>query len=272
MRINSLFLLACCAWAQQAPVMRGVNSITNGVHVAYGTVVEPAGESGTKYKLSGGVIVHQKDPSHRGVHRYVRTGDSYFGYDVFPERVNGGTDIRIRIEPLTLTAEDVSRLLDVKVQVGSLPKFPAPLVVSAGSTIELEILRNEKTGQRVVDLLTVYPAAVEKPLRWALKLVEPVATAGKLTASGAGTLEGDLLSFQIPRQGTFTLSLLALRSHGFQLVGEVDWKVIRFKLGGETFEVVSKENVVPGGGKWNIYGRLTPKNVGTELVIGTSDL
>src|SRR5688572_24575117 len=141
MQISSLVFLTACAWAQQAPVMRGVNSITNGVHVAYGTVVEPAGAPGTKYKLSGGVIVHQKDPSHRGVHRYVRTGDSYFGYDVFPERVNGGTGIRIRIEPLTLTAEDVSRLLDVKVQMGSLPKFPAPLVVSAGSTIELEILR-----------------------------------------------------------------------------------------------------------------------------------
>ena len=68
------------------------------------------------------------------------------------------------------------------------------------------------------------------------------------------------------------LSLLALRRHGFQLVGEVDRRVIRFKLGGESFEVVSKEDVVPGGGRWNVYGRFTPKAAGNELVIGTSDL
>src|SRR5215212_5348655 len=111
MRISKLLLLAGlgCTWAQQAPVMSGVNSITNGVHVAYRTVVEPAGEPGVRYKLSGGVISHQRGSGGRGVHRYVRTGDSYFGYDILTERVSGG-DIRIRIEPLTLTAEDVSRL------------------------------------------------------------------------------------------------------------------------------------------------------------------
>lgn len=69
-----------------------------------------------------------------------------------------------------------------------------------------------------------------------------------------------------------TLSLLALQSRGFQLVGEVDGNVMRFQMGGEKFEVVSKENIAPGGGRWNVYGRLSPKNAGNELVIGTIDL
>lgn len=271
MRIREVVLLAglCCVQAQKAPLMSGVNSVTNGVHVAYSTVLEPAGGG---YKLSGGVIAHRRGDAGQGVHRYVQTGESYFGYDIVTELVNGTRDIRLQIVPLTLTPDEVSRLLGVSVRLGSLPKFPPPVVVTSGSTVEVEILRNEATGQRVIDVLTVAVASPEGVREWGLRLVSPQVSSGKLTAKSGATLTGDLISLDAPGQGTITLSLLALRSRGFQPVGEVEGGVLRFQLGGNVFQITSKSTIVPGGGRWKVYGRLTPKEVGKELVIGTSDL
>lgn len=271
MRISNLVLLVgiCSVHGQQTPLMSGVNSVTNGVHVAYRTVLTP---SGGGYKLNGGVIAHRRGNAGQGVHRYVQTGESYFGYDIVTEQVNGGRDIRLQIVPLTLTPEEASRLLGASVRLGSLPKFPPPVVVSSGSTVEVEILRNEATGQRVIDTLTVSAAPPEEAGEWGLRLVSPQVAAGQLTMSSGATLTGDLISLDAPGLGTITLSLLALRNRGFQPVGEVDGGVLRFQLGGTTFRITSKSGIVPGGGRWKVYGRLTPKAVGKELVIGTSDL
>lgn len=274
MGIRTMILLTglCCMQGQQAPLMSGVNSVTNGVHVAYRTVLEPAGSTGSPYKLSGGVISHRRGSAGQGVHRYVRTGESYFGYDIVTEQLNGGRDVRLQIVPLTLTPDEASRLLGASVRLGNLPTFPPPLVVSSGSTVEVEILRNVATGQRIVDILTVSAAAPEVAREWALRLVAPAITVGKLSTSSEATLTGDLISLDAPGQGRITLSLLALRSRGFQPVGEVEGGVLRFQMGGNTFQITSKSGIVPGGGRWKVYGRLVPKQVGNELVIGTSDL
>ncbi len=272
MRTNSCLVLsaalagALACPAQRADLMSGVNSVANGVHVAYRTVLEPAAGGTTRYRLGGGVI------GDRGIHRYVQAGDVYFGYDVVATPIHAGRDIELRLEPLTLSPADLSRHLATATRWGVLPKLPAPVTVPSGSTVEVEILRNPSTGQRVVDLLTVTTAAPTPARDWALRLVAPVATAGKATASSPATLTGDLIRLEVPNLGIYSLGLLALRSKGFQPIGEVDGNVLRFQWAGEAFEIQCKETIVPGGGRWTLYGRFTPRSAVPALAIGTSDL
>ena len=272
MRTNSCLVLAAAlagaltSPAQRLDLMSGVNSVANGVHVAYRTVLEPAAEGSPRYRLGGGVI------GDRGIHRYVQAGDVYFGYDVVATPVHAGRDIELRLEPLTLSPADLSRLLAAATRWGTLPALPAPVTVPSGSTVEVEILRNPSTGQRVVDLLTVAAAAPTPPRDWALRLVAPVATAGNISARTPATLTGDLIRLEVPNHGVFSLGLLALRSKGFQPVGEVDGTLLRFQWGGESFEIQSKAAIVPGGGRWTLYGRFTPRGAVPALTIGTGDL
>jgi len=266
MRINSLlFLLAAgLAHAEQVQVMNGVASTVDGVSIQYRTMVEPA-RSSAPFQLGGGVVVD------RTVRRYVFNPDSYFGYDLTAEPVNGGREVRLALGPLTLAPHEISPGKPDRQLVRS-PRFPEPMIVKSGSTVEIEILRNPFTGQRVVDILTVSAGPVQTARNWEMRLVEPAATTGALSARSPSTLSGQAVFLQVPRKGVFVLSVIEIPGKGFQRVGEVEGNAIRFQWDGEAFQVTSKESIVPGGGRWNVYGRFTPKAGGNELVIGTSDL
>jgi hypothetical protein len=262
-----LFLGFGLLQAQQARVISGVNSVENGVFVNYQTLLEPAATGGAVPRLSGGVIT-----ARQAIHRYVQVGESAFGYDLAVVPVNGGRDVQIRIGPLTLTPEEVSQFSSKALRMAPLNKYPNVTTVRSGSTIEVEILRNAATGQRVFDLLTLTVEATRVAAEWGMRLVAPVATAGKLTAKFPATLTGDLVTVRVPQLGLLTIGVHGLRGRGYQRVGEVDGKVMRVQWSGIDIEVVSAENIVPGGGKWTLYGRVTSNSGGAELQVGTTDL
>jgi hypothetical protein len=262
-----LFLLGTgWAQAQQSQVMSGVTSTADGVLLQYRTVVEPAERAGTRYQLGGGVMVG------RSVRRYVYNADSYFGYDLMAAPINGGQDVRIGIGPLTLAPPEIAAPGKPDRQLIRLPKYSQPMIVKSGSTVEIEILRSPMTGQRVVDFLTVSVKPTQAARNWELRLVEPAGTAGSLTFSSLATLSGNAVFLQVPRKGVLVLSVIEMPGRGFQRVGEVDGNAMRVQWEGEAFQIVSRKSIVPGGGRWHVYGRLMPKNVGNEFVIGTSDL
>lgn len=253
--------------AQQVRLMSGVNSLENGVFVNYQTLLEPASAGGVAPRLSGGVIT-----ARQSIHRYVQVGESAFGYDLSVMPVNGGRDIQIRIGPLTLTPEDLNRFSAKSLRLAPLVKYPNATTVRSGSAIEVDILRNASTGQRVFDVLTLTVETARAAGEWGLRLVAPVATTGSLKAKFPATLTGDLMTVRVPRRGAMTIGVQAMRGRGFQRVGEVDGKVMRVQWGEATIEIVSEESIVPGGGKWTLYGRVTSKDGGPELQLGTADL
>ncbi|MBL8239085.1 MAG: hypothetical protein JNM66_16805 [Bryobacterales bacterium] len=267
-RVRTILLLSIgLLRAQQVHLMDGVNSVENGVFVNYRTLLEPATAGGTVPRLSGGVIT-----ARQSIHRYVEVGELAFGYDLSVRPVQSGRDIEIRIGPLTLTPEEMARFSQKNLRMAPLAKYPSVTTVRSGSTIEVEILRHSGTGQRVFDLLTLTVEPTRMASNWGLRLVAPVAMAGKLTAKFPATLSGDLVTVQVPEMGVLTVGVHALRGRGYQRVGEVDGSVMRVRWAGTEIEVTSTENVVPGGGKWTLYGRLTSKNGGSELQLGISDL
>ena len=262
-----LFLGIGLLQAQQVRLMSGVNSVENGVSVNYQTLLEPASAGGAVPRLSGGVIT-----ARQAIHRYVQVGELAFGYDLSVAPVNGGREVQIRIGPLTLTPEEVSRFSEKSLRMAPLAKYPNVTTVRSGSTIEVEILRHSSTGQRVFDLLTLTVEPSRAAGEWGLRLVAPVATTGNLKAKFSATLTGDLVTVRVPRRGAMTIGVQAMRGRGFQRVGEVDGKVMRVQWAEATVEIVSEESIVPGGGKWTLYGRVTSKDGGPELQIGTAEL
>jgi hypothetical protein len=262
-----LFLVMGLLRAQQMPLMDGVNSVENGVFVNYRTLLEPAAAGGAVPRLSGGVIT-----ARQAIHRYVEVGELAFGYDLSVRPVQSGREVEIRIGPLTLTPEEMARFSQKSLRMAPLARYPNVTTVRSGSTIEVEILRHAGTGQRVFDLLTLTVEPTRLASNWGLRLVAPVATAGKLTAKLPVTLTGDLVTVRVPGMGVLAVGVHALRGRGYQRVGEVDGKVMRVQWAGTEIGLTSAESIVPGGGKWTLYGRLTSKDGGRELQVGTSDL
>ena len=89
-------------------------------------------------------------------------GMAYFGYDLTSEPVPGTSKIRVRIEPLSLTAEKVNRMFAAsadkpdfaRLRFLVLPKYPPPQVIESGDTIALDLLASPDGKQKVVDYIT----------------------------------------------------------------------------------------------------------------------
>jgi hypothetical protein len=146
--------------------------------------------------------------------------------------------------------------------------FPAaPQHVRDGDTFALDVLRNPRTGTKIVDVIRVsltdpslQQAATDQPPRdFRLDDVQLKVSDYRLKVNGetvyrsTGGCAGALVWFSLGDRGRFVFSLVERPGHEFRKVGSVRHNTVAFEWGGERYEWESSLPVVGTGGNWNLW-------------------
>jgi hypothetical protein len=254
-----LTLAAAALWGQESKLSVS-DPAWNGVEVRFLTKVEPPGAN-PQVRLPGSVLTEQGRAHHLiqdAVNKRI------FGYDLWLAPDVGGDTVQLRIEPMKFANGK-----PYEVQPGwdllELPKYPVIPKVKMGETVALDLLVNPRTGQKVVDYLTVgrqaprreEPAAHDFGLPDVeLSTFEPhVLLNGKLTASSAAGLSGQVVWLYLPGHGRFSLSLFPDEKRGFVRNGSTAGSGFTFRDGNDEYRVECSRPVAPGSGRYNLFVR-----------------
>lgn len=198
----------------------------------------------------------------------------FFGYELLIEPVAATRQFRVAVRPLgeeylqNLRARPAFRNRSLHPSYNAAAFSTAPQLVGDGDTFALDVLRNPRTGTKIVDVIQVSLAdpslqdsASEQPPRdFALEDVMLKVTNCKLLINGetvyrspGGSLAGSVIWLALPQRGRFVFSLVPRPGYDFQKVAKVEHDRISFEWNGERFEWVSSEPVVGLGGNWNLW-------------------
>jgi len=218
---------------------------------------------------SGSVQIHGEGNI---VHRIFldREHAVYFGYDLEVEPVPGTDQFTLTIKPLSEppVSSAVRRPQDLTAR--SLPKYPQPQVIHDGDTLAVDVLVNQSTGVKIIDLVKVSakseaaqsatptPGGGQAAKDLSLEMIGLGVTNSRLlvndqrvlgTEEGAGPgVSGTVLWFYLPGYGRFILALTPREGYAFQAVGVVEGHKLSFSMGGNRFEWVSSSPIVSCAG------------------------
>src|SRR5215212_5657126 len=149
------------------------------------------------------------------------------------------------------------------------PKSTTPQMLDDGDAVSLELLVNDESGVRIVDVVSVtFDRATlrESNLESAPKdfTLDAVALAvknysltinGNLVGKSKSSIgcEGALLWFYVPQRGRFIFSLVPREGYDFAKVAVLDGNRIEFTFNGKRYEWVSSASILPNGGTWNLW-------------------
>ena len=220
----------------------------------------------------------------------------YFGYDVVVLPLEGLNEYRLTVQPLTLTPQMASRLLGedhAKWTFLAAPLLETPgtsvkaktmsMDINGGDVLALTLLKNEATGQRIIDYVTVQRGS-GRPEGWRrfdeavprrefafasgaprdfrvedaeLHIRDPrVSINGQLQESTIGNWgdeAGVIVWLYVPKRGRFLLSLTPGEKPGFKKAGEVRGTTLTFTVGGTAYSLVSGSRIAPGQSAFNLY-------------------
>ncbi|HEX8353534.1 MAG TPA: hypothetical protein VF611_11585, partial [Pyrinomonadaceae bacterium] len=202
-----------------------------------------------------------------------RGNELFFGYELLVERAAESRYFWVTVR--ALSEESLRELRGRPAFRGrrlhpgySATAFPAsPQFVRDGDTFALDVLRNPRTGTKIVDVIRVsltdpslQQSATDQPPRdFRLDDVQLKVSDYRLKVNGetvyrsAGGCAGALVWFSLGDRGRFVFSLVERPGHGFRKVGSVRHNTLSFEWGGETFEWESAQPVVGTGGNWNLW-------------------
>lgn len=271
----SVFLCAAAAtvnagfvfgW-QSGEIMRAMAGLSNGVSVRFSTVCDPPCRGQDAATLGGGFRTTDK-----AIHRFFvdqRRG-VYFGYDMETEPLPKSRQVRLTFRPLSMAWEYAQRLSRDRTLTESLiPTYPGAILLDDEGMVILEVLKDPKTGQKVVDRIR---ASLNKPLpiRDAfgeeqrdfrlddveLRLSKPVlrVNGGVVASSGNPGVRGPILWINVPERGRFVFSLRPHEGYDFRRLGVIEQDRLSFKVGEEGYVLNSSEPILTSaGGVWNLY-------------------
>jgi hypothetical protein len=198
----------------------------------------------------------------------------FFGYELLVEPVAATRQFRVTVRPLS---EEYLRQLRARpafLKRRLHPSYNAaafsavPQLVSDGDTFALDVLRNPRTGAKIVDVIQVTrtdPGMQEAesnrpPSDFALEDVQLKVTNYTLRVNGevvkqrpSGGCAGALIWFALGERGRFVLSLVPRPGYQFRKAGSVRHNTIAFEWDGDTYEWESSLPVVGTGGNWNLW-------------------
>jgi hypothetical protein len=217
------------------------------------------------------------------IHRIMldRSGRTYFGYDVVVDVLPKANTYRLTFRPLVMTSELASGLyMDRWSEWAPLaaPRFPAPQNVRSGEILELTVLTNNRTTQKIVDYLSV-----QEPLRAVSPFQRPpqerdfsfatgsprdittndvemriqsprLSVNGKLdpsTTTRTDEAAGAYVWIYVANHGRYIMSLSP--HTGFTRTGEVRGSSLVFKDGSDTFTISAGARIAPGQAAFNLY-------------------
>jgi hypothetical protein len=206
-----------------------------------------------------------------GVHRYWKDAEQklYVGYDVAVEMGSQPQVFRIRISPLSIPPDEMTRFgIEAGWRCVSLPKYPVIPDVRIGDTVVIDLLVNPATGQKIVDYLTLQRrVALQRsqigdqrphdvsPADAGLTISDPrLSVDGKpleATAHFTGGISGPTVWIYLQGRGRFVLSLQPGRR--FQQAGEVYAKTLTFASDGVRYQMHSSSPIATGVGHFSLY-------------------
>jgi hypothetical protein len=222
------------------------------------------------------------------VHRYMldHTRQMYFGYDAAVEVLPEPNTYRVTFSQLTMTPELAQRIRpESPFNWRPVPTpgwgSPTVLTIRGGEVVAMTLLTNSATGQKIVDYVTVQEPAL-RPVTFGtvntpprefgyatgaprdfraedvrLRIREPrVSVNGKLdpsTVKAMDEVSGVAVWFYLPMRGRFILSLSPRPELGFQKAGEIRGTTLTFKIGSDSFTLISGAQIAPGAGAFNLY-------------------
>jgi hypothetical protein len=223
------------------------------------------------------------------IHRVLAdaAGKYVFGYDLLIEAVPVSKTFTIAVAPLDsqienkLLAEPTSPQLT---RIATLPQAAEPQILDDGDSFALDLLVNQKTGVKIVDLVKVSfdrsnlwdenPRNLPRDLTLdavPLRVIDfRLLVDGSLVAAGKpGTIfTGALIWCYIEGQGRFIFSVVPREGYQFQKVGIIEDNRIEFTVKGKHFEWLSSQPILPSGGPWNLWMLHDP----TYLPFGTQEV
>ena len=214
----------------------------------------------------------------RLIHRVLQdTGGRFvFGYDLWVAPNPASKQFQIVVKPLDPQFE-------IKLRAGNpsdgeppqseiistFPKSTEPQTLEDGDAFSLDLLVNQNTGVKIVDVVKV---AFDRshlrdnnpkilPRDFAVDAVElavkdyRLLIDGKVVSVGKSTtgFAGALLWFYVPGRGRFILSLVPREGYEFQKVGIIEDNRIEFTVNDNHYEWLSSSPILQGGGTWNLW-------------------
>jgi hypothetical protein len=227
----------------------------------------------TSSVLSSVALIDEKEVIHRLL--YDANGKLLFGYDVVIEPDAVTKRFQIAVKPIDAAFERTLELtnpdlgVDEKNPVTTLPKTGEPQLLDDGDAFSLDLLINETTGIKIVDIVKV--SFDQSNLREANPTILPrdftlesvalgvkdyrLLLNGEVVGVGRATsnYEGPLLWFYVQGRGVFVFSLTPREGYDFRKLAVVNDRKIEFSLDRDEYELISSTPILPGGGTWNLW-------------------
>ena len=219
------------------------------------------------------------------IHRILldRKRQIYVGYDTVVTVLTEPNRYRVTFQKLMTTpqlyffGESLSAWTEIQTPVDW--GLPTPREIRGGEVLELNLLENARTGQRVTDYITVqepsqkfvgfdsipdrkftFAPGTSRDFRTAdveLTIQAPrLSINGKLDATSSKRFDevsGPVVWLYIAKHGRYLLSLVPHPELGFQRAGEVRGSSLSFTIGNETFSVNAGARIAPGQSPFNLY-------------------
>jgi hypothetical protein len=267
--------LAVAATAQNPAKRQLVMQVSNGGFVAFRSETPGAKSLPDSNSLAALLYSQVFAGENRIIHRVLTDAQKnvVFGYDLW-----------INADPITkkfsiavLPADEAFRRTFLKDFTPSrannafatFPKSTTPQTLDDGDAVSLDLLVNDESGVRIVDVVSVtFDRATlrESYLESAPKdfTLDAVALAvknyslsinGNLVSKSKSSIgcTGALLWFYVPERGRFIFSLVPREGYDFAKVAVLDGNRIEFTVNGERYEWLSSASILPNGGTWNLW-------------------
>ena len=289
MRIKLLPLLLCIyclplVISAQSPAKRPlVVRVSNGGFISFRSETSALDEQRPAAKQSPSAQLYSLafSDENRIIHRILTDAD---------QRVVFGYDLWVSSDPLTrqfrlvvLPADEAFRrsfLKDPNRQraqeiFATFPKSTAPQTLDDGDGFSLELLVNQESGLKIVDIVRVTfdrtllreDGVGAPPKDFTLDAVAMAVEGYELFIDGTSVgkskskikTSGSLLWLYVPGRGRFIFSLSPRTGYAFQKIGVLSERKIEFPAGDEYYEWVSAAPIMPNEGVWSLWVLHDPK-------------
>ncbi len=273
MRSKIWILLLCIqafgftALAQNPAKRQLILQLANGGFVAFRS--EMPGNSSTG-SLAASLYAQAFTGENRIIHRVLTDAQQnvVFGYDLWVS----ADPITKKFSVAVLPADEAFRrsfLKNVNGAFATFPKSTTPQTLDDGDAVSLELLVNQESGAKIVDVVSVTfdrtrlrENNIESlPKDFTLDAVALGVKKYSLLLNGNEVSKskssigctGALLWLYIPERGRFIFSLVPREGYDFEKVAVLDENRIAFTIDNEHYEWVSSDSILPSGGTWNLW-------------------
>jgi hypothetical protein len=270
----SLSSAALAARQDGEPVWTGSVGFSNGIYVqmGHGTIPPDAADLKlSKNSTEAGSTATSPDNSFR---RILKLSDGRaVVYEVLINPLEGHKQFEVRLRALSPTAAQAKKWdIDLaRVETDFLKNYSAPIIVGNGDTMAIDVLMNPQTGVKLVDYYRISNkpqvnrrntgASATSARQFKTDEIElnvfqyELRLNGETVYKSSGGFRGRFIWVDVPRVGRFLFSLAQTEAEaaGFQPAAYVNEHQITFTHGGNRYELISEEPIVPGSGVFYLW-------------------